>query len=293
MIARQLQREQTSGTVYLIGAGPGDPELITVRGLKMLRAADVVVHDRLVPHELLAEARQDAEVIDVGKYPGRPRQSQEQINRLLIGWARGGAIVARLKGGDPCMFGRGGEELMACRRARVRCVVIPGVSSVLAVPAAAGVPVTHRGMVRSMAVITGQTDPAGHGRPIPYSALAEIDTVVVLMGMANLAEITAGLIRAGRAAETPAVSIASGCTAQQRIVRGNLGSIAERVATAVLSSPVLTLIGEVAALAPSSIDAESMPQFLHSNGQPGGDGWAAEPSAAGRHGERAARRSSD
>lgn len=292
MIARQLQREQTSGTVYLIGAGPGDPELITVRGLKILRAADVVVHDRLVAHELLAEVGQDAEVIDVGKYPGRPRQSQEQINRLIIERAQGGAIVARLKGGDPCMFGRGGEELMACRQAGVPCVVIPGVSSVLAVPAAAGVPLTHRGMVRSLAVITGQTDPAGRGGPIPYSALAKIDTVVILMGMANLGEITSRLIEAGRAAETPAVSIASGCTAQQRVVRGHLGSIAERVATAGLGSPVLTLIGEVAALAPASMDAESMSQFLHSNGHPGGDGWAAEPSAAGRHGERTARRSS-
>ncbi|MCH7701847.1 MAG: uroporphyrinogen-III C-methyltransferase [Planctomycetes bacterium] len=285
MIAQQLQREQTPGTVYLIGAGPGDPELITVRGLKMLRAADVVVHDRLVPHELLAEARQDTEVIDVGKYPGRPRPSQEQINRLIIERARGGAIVARLKGGDPCMFGRGGEELMACRRAGVRCVVIPGVSSILAVPAAAGVPVTHRGMVRSMAVVTGQADPAGHGHPIPYRALAEIDTVVVLMGLANLDEITARLIEAGRAADTPAISIASGCTAQQRVVRGHLGTIAEQAVAAELGSPVLTLIGEVADLAPSSIDAESMAQFLHSNG----DLWATKSSAAGGNGEGTAR----
>ena len=289
MIARELQREQTSGMVYLIGAGPGDPELITVRGLKMLRAADVVVHDRLIAHELLAEARRDAEVIDVGKYPGRPRRTQAQINRLIVEQAQGGAMVARLKGGDPCMFGRGGEELMACRQAGVRCVVIPGVSSVLAVPAAAGVPVTQRGIVRSMAVVTGQTDPAGLGHPIPYRALAEIDTVVILMGMANLGEITAGLIEAGRAADTPAITIASGCTVEQRVVRGHLGTIAERAAAAELGSPVLTLIGEVAALAPSSIDAESMAQFLHSDG----DLRATQPSAARGNGEGTARRSRD
>jgi len=289
MIARDSQPEQTSGRVYLIGAGPGDPELITVRGLKMLRAADVVVHDRLVSNELLAEARRGAEVIDVGKYPGQPRQSQAQINSLIIERAQGGSMVARLKGGDPCMFGRGGEELIACRKAGVRCVVIPGVSSILAVPAAAGDPLTHRGMVRSMAVITGQTDPAGHGHPIPYRALAEIDTVVILMGMANLAEITASLIRAGRAADTPAISISAGCTAEQRVIRGQLGTIAERTVAAELDSPVLTLIGEVADLAPSSVEAESMAHFLRTQGAL----VAAQPSTAGGDRSGTARRSGD
>ncbi|MCH8820593.1 MAG: uroporphyrinogen-III C-methyltransferase, partial [Acidobacteria bacterium] len=159
-----------AGTVYLVGAGPGAPDLITVKGMRLLLGADVILYDRLVSPELLQECSEHTELISVGKTPGKSSIAQEEINRILIDRALQGKSVVRLKGGDPFVFGRGGEELMACRRAGVRCVVIPGVSSILAVPAAAGVPVTHRGMVRSMAVVTGQADPAGHGHPIPDRA---------------------------------------------------------------------------------------------------------------------------
>jgi uroporphyrin-III C-methyltransferase len=238
---------QCLGTVYLIGAGPGDPGLITVRGLRALRAADVVVHDRLVARELLDEVRDGAEVIDVGKYPGFQRQPQAQINALLIDRAEQGLDVARLKGGDPFVFGRGAEEAAACQAAGVPVIVVPGVTSAGAVPAAAGIPLTHRGLARSYAVITGQTDPALGEADIPYAALVDIDTVVILMGRSNLEEITTGLVVAGRQANTPAACVEMGTTPQQRVVTGTLGTIAPLAAAAGLAAPVVTVVGEVVA----------------------------------------------
>ncbi|MCH8878294.1 MAG: uroporphyrinogen-III C-methyltransferase [Planctomycetes bacterium] len=249
MIARELQREQTSGMVYLIGAGPGDPELITVRGLKMLRAADVVVHDRLIAHELLAEARRDAEVIDVGKYPGRPRRTQAQINRLIVEQAQGGAMVARLKGGDPFVFGRGFEEVLACRKAQVDAYVIPGVSSFSAAPAAAGIPLTHRGLVRSFAVVTARVARDASPSALDYDALARMDAVVVMMGRTSIGVVADGLIRAGRPASTPAVCVENATTPRQRVITGTLETIAEAVAKAGVNAPVITIIGPTAALA--------------------------------------------
>ena len=239
-----------AGTVYLIGAGPGDAELITVRGLRLLRQADVVVHDRLVAPELLHEVRPRAEVIDVGKHPGFQRFTQDEINTLLVDRARDGAVVARLKGGDPLIFGRGAEEALCCARAGVPCVVVPGVSSAHAVPAAAGIPVTHRGLGRSYAVITGQTDPTLGKAPIPYDSLAGIDTVIVLMGRSNLDQITARLIAAGRSPETPAACVEMGCTPQQQEVVGTLATIAAQASARGLRAPVVTVIGQVVALGP-------------------------------------------
>jgi uroporphyrin-III C-methyltransferase len=231
------------GTVHLVGAGPGDAGLITVRGLERLRRADVVVHDRLAGPELLAEARSDAEMVDVGKGPGLAPRRQEEINRLLVERARRGLDVVRLKGGDPFVFGRGSEELAACRAAGVRCEVVPGISSAIAGPAAAGIPVTARGVARSFAVVTGQTA-EGETDPTP---LAGIDTVVVLMGRAGLARFAERLIAAGRDPATPAACVQSATTPAQRVTVATLATIAATAERDGLESPVVTVIGEVAA----------------------------------------------
>ena len=159
--------EMSTGTVYLVGAGPGDPDLITVKGLELLRRAGVVVYDRLIPRELLLQCHRGAELIHVGKKPGRPSIAQEQINRMLIDGALQGKLVVRLKGGDPFVFGRGGEEQNACQKAGVHCVVVPGVSSALAAPAAVGIPVTYRQKSRHFVVVTGHSN--GEGDPLDYS----------------------------------------------------------------------------------------------------------------------------
>ncbi len=235
----------TPGTVHLVGAGPGDPDLITVRGLRLLERADVVVHDRLVPPQLLHRVRPEALIIDAGKAPGGRGCSQEWINHLLVAHAREGRRVVRLKGGDPFVFGRGGEELAFCRAAGVRCEIVPGVTSALAVPAAAGIPVTHRGVVRSLAVITGQAEPGSPPLPDP-AALAAMDTVVILMGRSTLRSIAADLVAAGRPADTPVACIENGTTADQRVVTGTLHSIAVAVDRAGLEAPVVTVVGAMA-----------------------------------------------
>jgi uroporphyrin-III C-methyltransferase len=240
---RARSRRGPVGTVHLVGAGPGDAGLITVRGLERLRHADVVVHDRLAGPELLAEARSDAELVDVGKGPGLAPLRQEEINRLLVERARRGLDVVRLKGGDPFVFGRGSEELAACRAAGVLCEVVPGISSALAGPAAAGIPVTARGVARSFAVVTAQTA-EGETDPAP---LAGIDTIVVLMGRAGLARFAQRLILAGRDPATPAACVQSATTPAQRVTVATLGTIAAAAERDGLESPMVTVIGEVAA----------------------------------------------
>ena len=236
-----------TGIVYLIGAGPGDPELITVKGLRLLRQADVVIYDRLAPHELLREARPDAELIDAGKQPTKHRLKQDDINALLIDRARKGLSVARLKGGDPFVFGRGGEEAIACRDAGVPFVIVPGVSSAIAAPAYAGVPVTHRGLSTSFTVLTGHEDPDSDSNSIDYGALVKLGgTLVLLMGVSHLPRIIELLLKAGLAPETPAVSVEWGTTNHQRVVEATLASIAEHAAD--LQPPTTTIIGTVAGL---------------------------------------------
>lgn len=237
------------GIVYLVGAGPGDPWLITVRGRELLRRADVVVHDRLVDAALLAEARSDALRIDAGKAPGHCTLTQEEICATLVKHASAGRTVVRLKGGDPFVFGRGGEELAACCDAGIPCVVVPGVSSALAAPAAAGIAVTERGVARSVAVITAQTERGGPGRDHDFAALARIDTLVVLMGREPLAGWTQALVQAGRSAKTPAVCISSATTPQQRVVTTELGQIAQAVNEAHLAAPMVAVVGDVARVA--------------------------------------------
>ncbi|MHC5004709.1 MAG: uroporphyrinogen-III C-methyltransferase [Planctomycetota bacterium] len=233
------------GGVHLVGAGPGDPELITVRGLALLRAADVVVHDRLIGPELLDEVRAEAILVDVGKAPGRHRASQAQINDMLVAHARAGRCVVRLKGGDPLLFGRGWEELTACRAHGVTCEIVPGVSSALAAPAAAGIPVTVRGVASSLAIVT----PRAEGGAPDAAVLAKLDTVCVLMGRADLPALAADLQRAGRDPATPAAAVERGTMAGQRTVVGTLASIAGDAAAAGLRSPVVVVIGAVAGLA--------------------------------------------
>jgi uroporphyrin-III C-methyltransferase len=238
---------RTTGSVHLVGGGPGDPGLITARGLELLRRADVVVHDRLIGPELLHEVRAGAELVDVGKGAGHAALSQEEINRLLVDRARAGRDVVRLKGGDPFVFGRGSEELSACREAGVRCDVVPGVSSAIAAPAAAGIPVTARGIARSFAVVTAHQ--AGEAGEHDVAPLAGVDTIVVLMGRSSLPSFTARLIAAGRDPDTPAACIQSATTPAQRVTLATLSTIAEAAERDGLEAPIVTVIGEVARMA--------------------------------------------
>jgi uroporphyrinogen III methyltransferase/synthase len=232
--------------VYLVGAGPGDPGLITVRALQLVEQADVILHDRLIIGDLLACARPDAEVIDVGKVSGDGKRTQAEINTLLVDHARRGQTVVRLKGGDPFVFGRGWEEWRACRDAGVPCIVVPGVSSALAVPAAAGIPVTDRGVGRTFAVVTAQGRNGEDVFTPNCEALVKIDTVVVLMGRSNLSEVARALVAAGRDPATPAACIEQGTTTRQRSVVATLGTIAEAAGREALRAPVVTVVGHVA-----------------------------------------------
>lgn len=239
------------GQVTLVGAGPGDPGLITVAGLKALRCADVVIYDRLASHELLDQTHANAELIDAGKSPGEHRIQQEDINHLIIAHARRGKRVVRLKGGDPFVFGRGSEEVAACREAGVPCRVIAGVTSAIAGPAAAGIPVTERRLARTVALVTGRSaeDLNADEEAARYRAIAHVDTIVILMSRGSLKESVGAIIAAGRDARTPAAAIQSATTARQRIVKATLGEIADAVARAGLAAPLLTVIGDVAELA--------------------------------------------
>jgi uroporphyrinogen III methyltransferase/synthase len=244
------------GTVYLVGAGPGDPGLITVRGLALIRMADVILYDRLVPHELLREARADAELIDVGKESLRKNQkiSQEEINVLIINRAQAGHHVVRLKGGDPTVFGRGGEEALACRAVGIPFEVVPGVSSAIAVPAYAGIPVTHRGFVSAFTVFAGHEDPNKLESSVDYDALAGVarmGTLVLLMGVLNLDQIVARLTGAGLPGSTRAACIEWGTTARQRVVEAPLDELPRRVLEAGLRAPATTIIGTVVTLRPA------------------------------------------
>lgn len=235
------------GRVVLVGAGPGDPELITVKGLRWLGRAEVVVYDQLVSPALLHHAPAGAHRIFAGKSAGRHCLEQAAINSILIHHAEAGRLVIRLKGGDPFVFGRGGEEVLACARAGVTVEVVPGVSAALAVPAAAGIPVTHRGLASSFAVVTGHEDPVGRGSRVDWERLATaVDTLVILMGVATLPHIAGRLLAAGRAADTPAAVIHRGTTEAEETVVGTLADIAERAAG--LPAPAVIVIGEVAAL---------------------------------------------
>jgi uroporphyrinogen III methyltransferase/synthase len=237
------------GKVWLIGAGPGDPGLMTVAGVAALAEAEVVVYDRLVNAQLLKLAPSSAERIFVGKEAGAHALRQEEINALLVDKARQGKRVVRLKGGDPYVFGRGGEEAEALAAAGVPFEVVPGVTSAVAVPAYAGIPITHRGLASSFAVITGHEDPTKADTAIEWSKLATgVDTLVFLMGAATLPQIVEKLVEHGRPAATPVAVIRWGTTPAQEVVTGTLADIVRRVKEARLEPPAVTVVGEVVRL---------------------------------------------
>lgn len=235
------------GQVWLVGAGPGDPELLTVKALKALQAAQVVVHDGLVSDEILDLAPRSARRISVAKRKSRHSYSQDEINRMLVAFALEGLNVVRLKGGDPFIFGRGGEELEACREAGVACVVVPGVTAALAAGASAGAPLTHRGSAQAVTFVTGHA--AKGGEPdLDWDGLAKANqTVVIYMGLSMAAPIAARLMAAGRAGATPALIVENASRADERRVVTTLSGLAE--AAARLDGPALLILGEAMALA--------------------------------------------
>ena len=241
--------ERPTGHVWLVGAGPGDPGLITAAGLTALRRAEVVLYDRLAPSELLDECAADALLLDAGKAAGEQAMAQEQINATLIEHALAGRRVVRLKGGDPYVFGRGGEEAVTLARAGVRFTAVPGVSSATGGLAAAGIPVTHRGLASSFAVVTGHEDPAKPEAPVQWERLATaVDTLVVLMGVGRLEAIASALISGGRDARTPSALVQAATTPDQRVVEAPLGDIVEATRAAGIEAPALFVVGEVVRL---------------------------------------------
>src|SRR6266540_174931 len=236
------------GVVYLVGAGPGDPGLMTLRAAELVASADVVLHDRLIPHGALDAARADAELVFVGKRPGAPEMPQEEIERLMADRARSGRSIVRLKGGDPFVFGRGGEEAEALAGAGVPFEVVPGVTAGVAAPAYAGIPVTHRDDASAVAFVTGHEDPAKGDSALDWEALARFPgTLVLYMGVRRMPEIAARLIEAGRDPGEPAAAIERGTTPGQRTVTATLAELPDAVAEAEIRAPAIVLTGPVAA----------------------------------------------
>jgi uroporphyrin-III C-methyltransferase len=238
-----------TGQVILVGGGPGDPDLLTVGGQRALREADVVLYDHLAPLACLEETRPGAVLIDVGKIPRGCQTAQTEINALLIEHARSGATVVRFKGGDPFVLGRGSEEWLACAAAGIPVRVIPGVSSAIAGPELAGIPLTHRGVAQNFCVVSGHVGPEHPASTVNWDAVARSSgTIVVLMGVAHLAEICAGLVTRGLDAGTPAAVVARAATPDQQVIRGTVTTLPALAGAAGLEPPALIVIGAVVAL---------------------------------------------
>lgn len=235
-------REKRKGKVYLVGAGPGDPELITVKGLKLIQKADAIVYDFLISKDLLALVRKDAELICVGKSPTYHTMEQEEINKLLAEKADKHQIVVRLKNGDPFVFGRGAEESIYLAEQNIPFEIVSGVSSAIAVPASAGVPLTHRDHASSVAIITG------HRRDDGEVKIVNADTLVFLMPVANLERIIQQLLEGGKSLETPCVLIEKGTLPGQKVVQGNLANMVERSKTENVKAPAVFIVGEIVKL---------------------------------------------
>ncbi|HEX6708711.1 MAG TPA: uroporphyrinogen-III C-methyltransferase [Rubrobacter sp.] len=241
--------------IYLVGSGPGDPGLFTLKGVRCMEEADAVVYDRLAPEALLKYASPEAERIYVGKKPGNPTMSQEDINALLVELGRTAKTVVRLKGGDPYIFGRGGEEALALKSAGLPFEVVPGVTSGVAAPAYAGIPVTHRSISTSVAFVTGHEDPTKGRSDVDWKKLANsADTLVLYMGVGRLQEISAELLAAGRSPDTPVACVRWGTIPEQQTVTGTLEDIAGRVAEAGMKPPAITVVGDVVALREEGLD---------------------------------------
>ncbi|TKJ16745.1 uroporphyrinogen-III C-methyltransferase [Blastococcus sp. CCUG 61487] len=258
-----LFRDRPGGRVVLVGGGPGDPGLITVRGREALSQADVVVVDHLGPRSLLARLRPDVEVVDASKLPRGRAMPQEEINALLVSRARAGELVVRLKGGDPFVFGRGMEELLACAAADVPVEVVPGVTSAVAVPGVAGVPVTHRGLTHEFVVVSGHLPPDHPQSLVDWSAIGRLrGTVVVLMGVETAPAIAAALIRHGRRPDTPVAVVVEGTTGGERSLRTTLEDLGTTMSEESVRPPAVWVVGDVVQLAaaaaePTSVDAVS------------------------------------
>ncbi len=238
------------GGVALVGGGPGDPELITVRGRRLLAHADVVVADRLAPQELLAELPPQVEVIDAAKIPYGRAMAQDAINDVLIDRAKAGKFVVRLKGGDPFVFARGYEEVLACAEAGIPVTVVPGVTSAIAVPALAGVPVTHRGVTHEFVVVSGHVAPEHPESLVNWNALAAMSgTIVLLMAVERIEQFSKVLLDGGRPADTPVLVVQHGTTASQRTLRATLADAPERIRAEGVRPPAIIVIGPVAAFA--------------------------------------------
>ncbi|NBB15462.1 uroporphyrinogen-III C-methyltransferase [Caulobacter sp. SLTY] len=249
-------RASRPGQVWLVGAGPGDPELLTLKAARVIGTADVIVHDGLVSSEILDMAPSGARLIDVAKRKSRHTLPQDDINALLVALAQQGLTVVRLKGGDPFIFGRGGEELAACRAAGIDCQVVPGVTAALAAGAGAGAPLTHRGAAQSVTFVTGH---AAHGDPdLDWAALARPNqTVVIYMGLSTAGLIADRLTTAGRDAATPALIVVNASRADEQRLPTRLGQLAETAAG--LSGPALLMVGEAMALAQASQISDAVP----------------------------------
>jgi len=244
-------RLKLGGRVVLVGGGPGDPGLLTLTGLQAIQEADVVIADRLAPLAVLQHVKPGTEIIDVAKIPRGEFTPQEEINRLLVAHARAGKSVVRLKGGDNFVFGRGGEEWQACAAAGIEVQLVPGVSSALAAPALAGIPVTHRSLNQGFTVVSGHVPPGDPRSTLDWAALARTGTaLIVLMGVANLAAISAALIDAGLDPDTPAATVTDAGHPSQRSVRAEVSGIAAATVRAGLGAPAVTVIGSVAGFDP-------------------------------------------
>ena len=232
----------SKGKVYLVGSGPGDFELITLKGYKLIRQADVILHDHLIPLELLQLARADSEIISVGKFSSRHTMSQEQINALLIQKAADNTVVIRLKGGDPFVFGRGGEEVEACAEAGVEFEVVPGITSALAAPSYAGIPPTHRDFTPNLAIVTG------HRKEGKEIEIPNAGTIVFLMGVANIPKIVDALLQAGWSEQTKIAAVENGTRYNQRVIAGILKDFVQTVKEADLRTPAIFIVGRVVEL---------------------------------------------
>jgi uroporphyrin-III C-methyltransferase/precorrin-2 dehydrogenase/sirohydrochlorin ferrochelatase len=248
-IVARHQRDRTPGVV-LVGGGPGDPDLISVAGRKALMEADLVVADRLAPRELLGELPADVELIDVAKLPRGRSAQQEEINRIIVEGALAGKRVVRFKGGDNFVFGRGYEEVLACREAGVPVTVIPGLSSSVSVPAVAGIPVTHRGITHEFTVVSGHLPPGHAESLVNWSAIGQLTgTVVLMMAVENAPTIAAALVDGGRSASTPVAVVCDGTMPGERTVLATLGTLADELAAHDVRPPAIIVIGEVVAVA--------------------------------------------
>ena len=234
------------GKVYIVGAGPGDPELITVKAARLIKSADVILYDRLVSEETIGLAEEGCELIYVGKHPGEPSTPQERINEMLVEKAREGGSVVRLKGGDPFLFGRGGEEAQVLSREGIPYEIVPGITSAISVPAYAGIPVTQRHVASSVAFITGHEASTKSKGTVEWERIARsVDTLVVMMGIRNLGNIADRLINGGRDPKTPVAIIEKGTTKKQRTITGTLETIEVKTRVEGIKPPAIIIIGKV------------------------------------------------